>query len=49
MAEGSDSQYEEASIDSQDRTSTHIDPLEDFLERYTFRYDPEYCVKLRRR
>jgi hypothetical protein len=25
------------------------DPFEDFLERYTFSYEPEYCLKLRRR
>ncbi len=25
------------------------DPFEDFLKRYTFSFEPEYCLKLRRR
>ena len=49
MADGYDSHVEEATTDSQESTSTHIDPLDDFLERYTFRYNPEYCIKLRSR
>ena len=45
----SSSTSEGTSTDTSDAESSRVDPLEDFLARYSFAYAPEYVLKLRRR
>ena len=49
MAHAPSDQGDDASITTEQSSSAATDPLDDFLARYTFTYQPEYCVKLRRR